>query len=125
MLLGTGSTESGRRAYGGVRPGFTSALEGYIDHLKFRDICIIISQLRESCNPRGGKCRQLYRNVEVARLRCGGSAGTSSDISICYYPIANSSWREGADMPSSYTLGDHFEAFIREQVDGGRYSSAS
>ncbi len=28
-------------------------------------------------------------------------------------------------MPSSYTLGEHFEKFIREQVDGGRYSSAS
>jgi len=28
-------------------------------------------------------------------------------------------------MPSSYTLGDHFETFVREQVEGGRYSSAS
>src|SRR5713101_7153758 len=28
-------------------------------------------------------------------------------------------------MPSSYTLGDHFERFVREQVDGGRYASAS
>lgn len=28
-------------------------------------------------------------------------------------------------MPSSYTLGDHFETFIKEQVDGGRYASAS
>jgi antitoxin ParD1/3/4 len=28
-------------------------------------------------------------------------------------------------MPSSYTLGDHFEAFIKEQVEGGRYASAS
>jgi antitoxin ParD1/3/4 len=28
-------------------------------------------------------------------------------------------------MPSSYTLGDHFETFIKEQVEGGRYSSAS
>lgn len=28
-------------------------------------------------------------------------------------------------MPSSYTLGDHFESFIKEQVDGGRYASAS
>jgi len=28
-------------------------------------------------------------------------------------------------MPSSYTLGDHFESFIKEQVEGGRYSSAS
>jgi antitoxin ParD1/3/4 len=28
-------------------------------------------------------------------------------------------------MPSSYTLGDHFEAFIKEQVKGGRYASAS
>jgi antitoxin ParD1/3/4 len=28
-------------------------------------------------------------------------------------------------MPSSYTLGEHFEAFIKEQVDGGRYASAS
>lgn len=28
-------------------------------------------------------------------------------------------------MPSSYTLGDHFEKFIKKQVDGGRYSSAS
>lgn len=28
-------------------------------------------------------------------------------------------------MPSSFTLGDHFEAFIKEQVAGGRYASAS
>jgi antitoxin ParD1/3/4 len=28
-------------------------------------------------------------------------------------------------MPSSYTLGDHFETFIKQQVEGGRYSSAS
>ena len=28
-------------------------------------------------------------------------------------------------MPSSYTLGDHFEAFVRQQVEGGRYASAS
>ena len=28
-------------------------------------------------------------------------------------------------MPSSYTLGEHFESFVKEQVEGGRYSSAS
>lgn len=28
-------------------------------------------------------------------------------------------------MPSSYAIGDHFEQFIRQQVDGGRYASAS
>jgi antitoxin ParD1/3/4 len=28
-------------------------------------------------------------------------------------------------MPSSYTLGEHFETFIKEQVEGGRYASAS
>jgi antitoxin ParD1/3/4 len=28
-------------------------------------------------------------------------------------------------VPSSYTLGEHFEAFVREQVEGGRYASAS
>jgi antitoxin ParD1/3/4 len=28
-------------------------------------------------------------------------------------------------MPSSYTLGEHFERFIKEQVDLGRYASAS
>ena len=28
-------------------------------------------------------------------------------------------------MPSSYTLGEHFETFIKKQVDGGRYASAS
>ena len=28
-------------------------------------------------------------------------------------------------MPSSYTIGEHYEAFIRKLVDSGRYSSAS
>lgn len=28
-------------------------------------------------------------------------------------------------MPSSYTIGDHFENFVKEQVEGGSYSSAS
>ena len=28
-------------------------------------------------------------------------------------------------MPSSYALGDHFEQFIKRQVEGGRYASAS
>lgn len=28
-------------------------------------------------------------------------------------------------MPSSYVIGDHFEAFIKEQIRQGRYASAS
>lgn len=28
-------------------------------------------------------------------------------------------------MPSSYAIGDHFEQFIRQQIDTGRYASAS
>lgn len=28
-------------------------------------------------------------------------------------------------MPSSYTLGKHYEKFIRELVESGRYASAS
>ena len=28
-------------------------------------------------------------------------------------------------MPSSYAVGAHFEQFIRDQVRGGRYASAS
>lgn len=28
-------------------------------------------------------------------------------------------------MPSSYTLGSHFEAFIKQQVESGRYGNAS
>ena len=28
-------------------------------------------------------------------------------------------------MPSSYTLGSHFESFVRDQLASGRYSSAS
>ncbi len=28
-------------------------------------------------------------------------------------------------MPSSYVIGDHFESFIKEQVQRGRYASAS
>jgi antitoxin ParD1/3/4 len=28
-------------------------------------------------------------------------------------------------MPSSYTLGDHYEKFVRDLVDSGRYASAS
>lgn len=28
-------------------------------------------------------------------------------------------------MPASYAIGEHFEQFIRQQVEGGRYASAS
>jgi antitoxin ParD1/3/4 len=28
-------------------------------------------------------------------------------------------------MPSSYTIGEHYEAFVRALVDSGRYASAS
>ena len=28
-------------------------------------------------------------------------------------------------MPSSYVIGQHFEAFIKEQIQQGRYASAS
>lgn len=28
-------------------------------------------------------------------------------------------------MPSSYVIGDHFEAFIKTQIKEGRYASAS
>lgn len=28
-------------------------------------------------------------------------------------------------MPSSYVVGQHFEQFIRQQLDAGRYASAS
>lgn len=28
-------------------------------------------------------------------------------------------------MPSSYTIGEHYEAFVRGLVESGRYSSAS
>ncbi len=28
-------------------------------------------------------------------------------------------------MPSSYAIGPHFESFIRQQIESGRYSSAS
>ncbi len=28
-------------------------------------------------------------------------------------------------MPSSYTLGEHFEEFIRQQIKAGRYQTAS
>jgi antitoxin ParD1/3/4 len=28
-------------------------------------------------------------------------------------------------MPSSYTLGGHFDGFVKDMVDSGRYASAS
>lgn len=28
-------------------------------------------------------------------------------------------------MPSSYTIGEHFEAFVKQLVESGRYASAS
>jgi antitoxin ParD1/3/4 len=31
----------------------------------------------------------------------------------------------GQPMPSSYVIGDHFEGFIKQQIQQGRYASAS
>ena len=28
-------------------------------------------------------------------------------------------------MPSSYSLGKHYEGFVQQQLDGGRYNNAS
>ena len=28
-------------------------------------------------------------------------------------------------MPSSYAIGDHFERFVKQKIESGRYSSAS
>ncbi len=28
-------------------------------------------------------------------------------------------------MPSSYVLGEHFEVFVKKQIESGRYASAS
>jgi antitoxin ParD1/3/4 len=32
---------------------------------------------------------------------------------------------EADEMPSSYTIGQHFEALVRQLVESGRYASAS
>jgi antitoxin ParD1/3/4 len=37
----------------------------------------------------------------------------------------NNSLERGIAMPSSYVVGEHFEQFIKEQIEGGRYASAS
>jgi antitoxin ParD1/3/4 len=34
-------------------------------------------------------------------------------------------WIEDVAVPSSYAVGEHFEQFIRLQVESGRYTSAS
>ena len=47
------------------------------------------------------------------------------DISLNDIILSVEPRNAGEPMPSSYTLGEHFERFIKEQVDGGRYASAS
>ena len=42
---------------------------------------------------------------------------------MIYYD-SNDRWTSGV-MPSSYTIGDHFDHFVKEQVEGGSYTSAS
>ena len=42
---------------------------------------------------------------------------------MIYYDSDDKS-RSGV-MPSSFTIGDHFEHFVKEQVEGGSYTSAS
>jgi antitoxin ParD1/3/4 len=39
--------------------------------------------------------------------------------------MSDKPFQEDPAMPSSYAIGDHFEHFIRQQVEGGRYASAS
>src|ERR1700721_421054 len=62
--------------------------------------------------------------IELAhRIRKGQYVLQRGYQFMIYYDSRNE-WRFRV-MPSSYTIGDHFENFVREQVEGGSYASAS
>lgn len=50
------------------------------------------------------------------------SVGADLDLFSLYHKLISGN---GDPMPSSYTLGDHFEGFVKKQLASGRYNSAS
>jgi antitoxin ParD1/3/4 len=58
-----------------------------------------------------------------ARFRVARMAANYGYQFMIYYDNRDM-WRFRV-MPSSYTIGGHFENFIKEQVEGGSYASAS
>jgi antitoxin ParD1/3/4 len=80
--------------------------------------------------PRGPLRFAVIAAPDALNEICGASskAMRGSSISHLYqfmiYYDSHDMWRYGV-VPSSYTIGDHFEHFVKEQVEGGSYASAS
>jgi len=87
----------------------------------------------------GGEAQALFRGGSLANARAGlclGASKKGAAVSLESRPGADprrglalrllsifKSLCPGFAMPSSYVLGDHFESFVRQQLDSGRYPS--
>jgi antitoxin ParD1/3/4 len=70
--------------------------------------------------------RALWPGLAMPRLAAQAVAlnGHLAPLSI-FDSLNSGSNAEGKVMPSSYVIGNHFESFIKSQIQQGRYASAS
>src|SRR5712671_3038884 len=73
-----------------------------------------------------GRHALVHQPILKKQRSASGSSRSSRypGYQVMLYYDSRDRWRIRV-MPSSYTIGKHFEHFVKEQVEGGSYASAS